>query len=553
MAVPRGDWRSLRPHPRTVTRYRKSGWWRQETYVDDLVAAAREAPEGVVLINWRSDSSTEVHLTFGQLHRYARRFAGGLRALGIGQGDVVAFHLPGWWEASALTFACGLIGAIAAPSPMWFGPAALAYLWPDIQPAICIVPEKWNGIRHAEALAEIADNVPSLRHRVVVGDAQATAALDFADHFIRTHWEQDDSCAFPGLDPDQVAMVLFTSGTTGRAQAVLHTANTLNAGVQGSLRAWPLEPGKRVVAVPSPMTHISGILHAILGPVIGRYVAVVPDDIHTDQLHDLCLRHDVTLLLASPPRLHALVTAAEASPRRASRLRTIINIGATIPHALATSLKTSFDADLLNEWGSTQTCGGTMTSSDDPPEWATRSIGRPIPGAEVRVVPTEDTASDLARLHIRGPATCIGVFDRAGTGPATPADAEGWHETGDLVSQDGRGGLRYRGRGELLVGAPYIPLIELEDHLRAHPAIHDIALVDLPQPAPGSTLCAAVVAAPGTSSLTLDDLCTEFVKLGLAEDVHPKRLERLQELPRDDLGKLLRRRLREVLSSSRQT
>ncbi len=541
-----GEWRALRPPAQVIARYRTSGWWRDRTYVDDLAAVAREAPDEVAIVNWRGECTTDVTLTFGELWTYTRRFAGGLRALGVGQGDVVAFHLPGWWEASALTFACALVGAIAAPSPMWFGPAALARLWPNIEPVVCVTPDQWKGVEHAQALAGLADHLPSLKHRVVVGDAQATGALDFQAHFIRTPWEQAEAAGFPGIDADQVAMVLFTSGTTGCGQAVLHTANTLYAGVRGSLLAWPPETGRRVLGVPSPITHIGGILHAILGPVIGRYTAVAPDDIHTDQLHDLCVRHGVTQLIASPPRLGALATAANAAARKAETLRTIVNIGAQLPAAVAASLRASLDVCVLNEWGCTQTCGGTMTSPADPPDWAAHSIGRPIPGAEIRLSFAGGLSADSAELHVRGPAVCVGVFGCDGS----VIGADGWHRTGDLVRPDGRGGLTYRGRGEHLVGAPYLPLIELEDSLRAHPAIHDIALVDLPDSHLGTILCAVVVPEPGAPRLTLDDLRAEFHKLGLAEDTHPVRLEFVATLPRDDLGKLQRRALAASLTAS---
>lgn len=535
------DWRLWRPPPDLAAQYRRDGWWRETTYLDDLDSAQAECGDDVAIVNWRRGSGSSVPVSFGELARCTDRFAGGLRALGVEAGDVVAFYLPSWWEAVALMFACGRLGAVAAPSPMDFGPEALVRLWPQIDPVVCIVPDEWNGVAHGRILADVAAQLPTLRHRVVIGDAAATGAIDFAAHFLDTPWEtRARPEPYPGLNADQVAMVVFTSGSSGHARAVLHTPNTLHAAVASTLTLWPDQGGPHVIGTPCRITHIFGILFAAIGVVQGRYTVVVPDEFRADVMLDLCADHRVTQLMATESRFRDMAEVQRERPRRLDSLTTAVNHGVVLPASLVPEIRAVLCDTVLNEWGSTETCGGTTTGPEDPPDWAGRSIGRPRPGVEVRLAPVGDGA---ASLGVRGPALCVGLFDRADRTPHSPLDEGGWYPTGDLVADDGQGGLRYLGRERTLVGNPLLlPVADIEARLREHPSIRDIAIIDHPARA---ELCAFVV--PRDVPPALADLAAMLALMGLAPHLHPKSLTILPALPRDDTGKIRRMRLTELL------
>lgn len=540
-------WREIRPDAETAIRHRGSGWWRNETYLDDLASAGATAGDRTAIVSARTGRAGAVCLTYRELDHYARRFAHGLQALGIGPGDVVAYYLPNWWEAAALTYACGWAGAIAAPSPMWFTPTALEHLWPDVQPALCLVPERWNAVPYAEMLADMAKRMPSLRHRVVIGDAGPTGAIDFRSHFLDTDRE-NISGHLPGLDADQVAMVVFTSATTGRAQAVLHTPNTLYAGALSAFTALPPVPdgaAERVLATTSPLTHISGLQFGITGPVLGHHTVVITDDTQPDTLYALCAQYGATDLVGAPQRLHAIAEAGRATPR-ATHLRTVVSLGDALPPAWDASIRDALCPRVLNAWGSTQTGGATMTGPKDPTGWATHSIGRPTPGVEIDDRPSDDEPAAVRPLRVRGPGVCVATFHRDGEGVHVLPPG-GWHDTGDLVSADGRGGLRYQGRGAAQVGGPFLPLHELENHLLAHPAIRDVALVDLTPPGQSRFLYAVIV--PESEPPTLDEVCRVLTGLGLNEHTHPQQVAYATELPRTAMGKLRRRDLTDWLLS----
>ena len=126
--------------------YVAAGWWRTESFVDDLRRAAAEVPDQVALIGWRHREARLTRITFSDLAIQVEQLARGLAGMGILTGTAVAFQLPNWWETNALTLACTRIGAIAVPVPMWFGARDLERMLAATGAAACVVTELWDGV-----------------------------------------------------------------------------------------------------------------------------------------------------------------------------------------------------------------------------------------------------------------------------------------------------------------------------------------------------------------------------------------------------------------------
>ncbi|MCO5998582.1 AMP-binding protein [Actinoallomurus rhizosphaericola] len=520
--------------------YYARGWWRRETFVDDLRAAAADTPGRTVFVNWRRNLNREVVVTFGDLAAAVDRLSAGLRGLGLRPGDVVAFQLPNWWEAAALALACLDAGLIAVPMMATLGAREVERILSGTEAGACVVVDRWETARPARLLADLHPRLPRLRHRIVIGDAAATGATAFTDLL---QAPAPDASAPRG--PDEVSLILFTSGTTGEVKGILHTPNTQYASTRprrGALRGVPMPR----TATPADLTHSVGMRTNVLTPLVTGCCSVFADTRDPDVWLDLLARHRVTHFLGAPHMLLSLIRAQRRRYRPLPALRVVTSTGAPLPASLVAPIHEWLSPGLVNGFGMTETGGLTATAVDDPPGWAGHSIGRPVPGCEIRLVADGPPSPDRAfRLHVRGPSVCAGTFRLRDRRPTwDPAATDGWYDTGDLVREDGRGGLCYLSRVADRIGSPHpIPILEVEDELLRHPAVADVALVGCPdRNAAEETVCAVVV--PAGPAPTLTDLREHLLRTGMTEWWLPTRLECVDALPRNELGKVRKTELR---------
>lgn len=186
----------LVPPAEVADRFRAAGWWRPQTFLDDLYRTAARAPERPAIV---SSAPTGPPACAGSPSPMPNSpststgSCGALTSLGVSPGDPVAFQLPDWWETAALTLACLRVGAVAVPVLPTVRAHGLHRILDGTRARICVVPDVWEGFAHAQALADLAGRLPWLRHRVVLGDAAATGAVDFGAYFQRTAHERTEA------------------------------------------------------------------------------------------------------------------------------------------------------------------------------------------------------------------------------------------------------------------------------------------------------------------------------------------------------------------------
>ncbi|MFF2119572.1 AMP-binding protein [Kitasatospora sp. NPDC058184] len=539
---------AVRPLPATAARYREQDWWRDRTFLDDLRDAAGQSPDQRVIISWRAEEGRAVTLTFADLAARVERFAAALSELGVRQGEVVAFQLPDRWEAAVLTLACWRVGAVTMPVSLRFGRREVGRMLASTGAVLLVTTDREPGPEHVEALTRLADGLPALRHHAVLGDASATNVLDF------------DSClraAAPpapqgtALGPDEVATVLFTSGTSGSATAVVHSLNTLYAGVRRPLPIPPLLPGQPFPVL-TPLSHGAGLRNGVLRPLVHRTSALYCDAWEAGRWLDLISAYRTGALFAPPAMLAALAAEQSRRPRDLPGWEAVAAMAASPSRELVDLLCRTLSGHVVNALGSTETGGILATSPTDPPERAARSIGRPMSGIELRMAPA--TGPDQASaVDVRSPSTCLGTFDRdTGRLRWRAADTDGWYATGDLMRPDGEGGLRYAGRASDRISGTtqlMIPVLDVEAELREHPAIADVALVGYPAEH-GDLPCAVVVPA-GEHAPELAELHAWLAGRGMTDWYWPTRVETVPRFPRNELGKVRKNILRAWLTGGR--
>ncbi|SFM63535.1 cyclohexanecarboxylate-CoA ligase [Streptomyces sp. cf124] len=541
-----GEWDTLViPGPETAAKYRAAGWWREETFLADLAEAVRTRPGHPAVIAYEGRDLTRL-VTYAELADLVERFAAALTELGVTAGDVVALYLPNRWILTPLYLACHRVGAVACPVIPALDVRELAQVLQESAARVCVTVDRFNDIDYGARLAEAAP--ASLAHRVVVGDAAATGAIDFDAFFVRTPWEdRHDLGAVRPSAPDDPALLLYTSGTTGRMKGVVHSQNTLHAAVLAVSGPHRLTRDD-VISIPNFATHMAGLTYACYMPLLLHGTCVMQEaNRDMELLLDIVAAHRVTWAYASPAYLVDLLDAQRKEPRDTSSVVQIVSGSAPIDPGLIAQVREVLDIPVRALWGMTENGAVTVTRDDDPEGWAGHSDGRAEPSTEVRIAVEEDGGS--GRLLVRGASQCLGYLGRREVYEAC-LDEDGWFDTSDLARDDGRGGIRIVGRSvdQITRGSGQkVSTLEVEAVLTRHPAVKEVALVGCPDPRiPGGELVCAVIVPEGEPP-TLATLHRHLADQRMARVLWPDRVQFLWELPKNSLGKVLRHPLRERL------
>lgn len=530
--------------PSLSTEYRKQGWWRDETFLDDLRRQARERPHKVAIAGRRIAESRTDTLDYAELTLLTDRFAGALVNLGVKRGDFVAVQLPNRWEMVPLIFACLAVGTVICPISPICPEAELEHRLGLTGARVCITIPQWEGLPLADLVIGLRPRLPELDHVVVMGGAIRDDATDFEKHFVNRPWEAEPTTSTDGLalSPDEPCVVLFTSGTTGESKGVLHSQNSLYGAVQGYVCTFGLDE-HLVAAVSTPLCHYSGFVQGVLVGVLVGGTTAFQDVKDNALLLDLVERHGATLLYGPPATLVAVRDTHRADPHDVSTLRQAVIGSAPVLPQLVADLRSELGVRAYSLWGMSEYGPVTMTRPTDDADLAGSSNGRPIAGMQLRIVPLVPGDSDKAgRLWVRGAAQSLGYYKRNDVF-AAHFDEDGWFDTGDLARQDGHGGIRIicRASDAIVRGGQIVPVVEIEAVMESHPQVLEAALVALPD-ASDQVIC-AVVALCGDAP-SLEDLRDHLQATGLPSSFLPDRAEVLDALPRTLTGKIRKAQLR---------
>jgi cyclohexanecarboxylate-CoA ligase len=534
-----------------VDSYRAAGWWRDETILHDLRRWAREQPDRTALVCYQGDAFQS--LSYAELARRVDRLAVGLLRLGVRRGDVVTLQLPNSWELVALCLAAARVGAIAGPVVPVMRRREVEFMTRLTASPVYIGAAELRGFSYAEMSAEIAEAVPTLRHRVLLdptaGDLDA-GALDF----VRDLYEPEpDPELLASLDrieagPDDAAQIMFTSGTTGEPKGVLHSHNTLYSMNKAQADVLGLT-GAEVTAMGSPTTHQAGFTWNFVMPLLLGATAVQVDRWDPRQMLRTLQEQRVTFFMGAPTFLSDLIHAQRETPHDLSALRSFATGSAPIAPLLVEDAREVLGCRVYALWGMTENGCVTVTRPEQPPLRAAESDGTTVPGMEVRIVGKDGepvAPGTPGLLQVRGSAQCLGYFRRQEVYDAC-VTADGWFDTGDLARDDGHGGIRITGRVKdvIMRGAENIPVVEVEAALLRHPVVRDVAVVGYPDQRLGERACAFLVTTGAAPDL--EGVRSHLAGLGMARTYWPERLELVPALPRTPSGKIQKFALRDRL------
>ncbi len=530
-----------------VQAMKAAGHWPDRLLLDDLDRWAEQAPGRIATVDHNAVTGARTVLSYAELHERVGRLANGLIRLGIRKGDVVSVQLPNWWQFQAMHLACLRIGAVTNPIMPIFRARELRFMLRHAGSRAVICPKEFRGFDHLAMMRELQPELPELRHILAIG---GEGAQDFA-RLLEHEPDRAGRAVFAAQRPapDDVVLLLYTSGTTGEPKGVMHTSNTLMAMVGPYSRRFSLGT-EDVMLLGSPLAHLTGFAYGLSMPVHMGGRAVFLDIWNGGRALDIIKDQGVTFTMGATPFVADLTDAAEHRREDTASLRGFLSAGAPIPRNLVRRATDVLGAFIISAWGMTENGAATSTKPGDSPERVFETDGTPFPGLEIRTVGPNGQVLGPGQegdLQIRGAANFVGYMGRP---EAYDTDAEGWFKTGDLARIDADGYVRITGRSKdvIIRGGENIPVVEVEGLIYQHPAIAECAVVAMPDERLGERGCCYAVLRPG-QALDFQSLVAFLREKELSRTYLPERLEIIEAMPKTPSGKIQKNVLRERAKS----
>jgi len=521
-----------------------AGLWRDETLLDHFRRNVDRLGDKIAVIATRAEQGDETRLTYADLDRLSDRVAVGLSRRGVGEGDVVSFQLPNWWQFTVLHLAALKLGAVSNPLMVIFRERELTFMLGLAEAKVLVVPAKFRGVDHRAIALAVQAAVPTLAHVVVV-DGEGDESFDA---LIAADASETELAALRAraLSPDALIELLYTSGTTGEPKGVCHTSNTMLSNLVPFADRLHLGESD-VIHMPSPMAHQLGFMYGLVLPAMLGATAILQDIFVAATMASQIAEESATFTMGATPFLNDLADHCLATGATTPSLRIFVSAGAPIPRPLVTKARRALGAAIISAWGMSENGAVTTTRLDDPEDKVTGTDGLALPGMAVRVVDPAGHAlavGEEGQLQVRGCSNFIGYLKRPGL---AQVDGDGWFDTGDIARMDDDGYIRIAGRAKDIIirGGENIPVVEVENLLFKHPSVAIAAIVGYPDARLGERACAYVVLRPDTT-LTFEEMVAHLKEQKMAVQYIPERLEIVPDVPRTPSGKIQKFKLRDM-------
>ncbi|MHB1220059.1 MAG: acyl-CoA synthetase [Alphaproteobacteria bacterium] len=518
-------------------------WRVPERYNIAVDVCDRHAASGGVAMIVENEAGAVTHHTFQDLARLSNRFANALRHLGIERGDRVAVLLSQGPELAIAHLAAYKLGAIVLPLFALFGPDAIAYRLKD------------SG---AKALVTDSQGLPKAREAEKELDAPITLIVvgkggDGAHDFQALIERGSDSFDSVDTAPDDPALIMYTSGTTGPPKGALQAHRVVLGHLPGVEFPHEFFPQKGdLFWTPADWAWAGGLLDVLL-PSWHHGVPVLA---HRARKFDpeaafaLMARHGVRNSFLPPTALKLFRQADVSRARTPIDLRTVGSGGEPLGEALVAWGRTALGVTINEFYGQTE-CNLVLGNCASIMETRPGSMGRPVPGHIVEVVDESGNVlppGETGNVAIRrpDPVMFLSYWNKP---EATARKFVGdWLLTGDLAAKDSDGYFWFKGRDDDVItsGSYRIGPSEIEDCLLKHPSVALAAVIGVPDPVRTELIKAFIVPKPGVRpDAKLGAEVQDFVKARLAAHEYPRLVEFVTELPMTATGKIMRRTLRE--------
>ncbi|MFE0250741.1 (2,3-dihydroxybenzoyl)adenylate synthase [Streptomyces sp. NPDC059010] len=517
-------------------KYRAEGYWEGRPLDRLLTDSAEREPTRTALVD--ADGN---RWTYAELDLRADRMAAGLRRLGIGDGDRVVVQLPNTDAFVVLFFALLRAGAIPVLTLPAHRESEIVHVAEVAGATAYAIPDLHDGFDHRGLARALRKAVPGVEHILVAGDAAEFTALAKVDA---------EPSPLPGRDPGDVAVLLLSGGTTGKPKLIPRTHDDYAYNVRASAEVCGFDRDTVYLVVLPTAHNFALACPGLLGTLLAGGTVVLSPTPSPEDAFELIEREQVTATAVVPPIALLWLDAVEWEEADLTSLALLQVGGSKLGAEPAARVEPALGCTLQQVFGMAE---GLLnyTRLDDPPELVTGTQGRPLsPADELRVVDEDDRdvpSGESGELLTRGPYTLRGYY-RAAEHNSRAFTTDGYYRTGDLVRILPSGHLVVEGRAKDQInrGGDKISAEELENHLLAHPGVHDAAVVGMPDETMGERTCAYLVPreqAPGKL-----ELAAFLTERGVAAYKLPDRVEVIDTFPRTSVGKIDKKALGRLIA-----
>lgn len=506
---------------------------------DALRSAAEARPAAIAYI----DNGTRYQIS--QVDTVTDQIAAGLLGLGLSRGDRLAIVGLNQIEWLQVFYAAARIGVAVVAMSVRHRDSEFKTMLGDSRVSAVATLRRCDGFDFVSLIEELRPELPNLRHVIGI-DGAAPGTIDLASLACTAVDREALDYAASLVSPDDLAMVIYTSGTTGRPKgaALTHRTMLMAAHSQAEhIRASPSD----VVQLAMPFNHVGGITCGVLTMLIGGGVCELVPAFKADTVLSMMAKSPPTIVIGVPTMLTLLHMSLETIPVDLSSVRLVITGGSNADSTLLAKLRDKLPgATVMNLYGLSEASGAlAMTPWEATSQELTDSIGRPLPGVQMRVVDADDrdvAPGAVGELLFRG----LGVVaSYIGGAPADSFAAGGWLRTGDLAYVDPSGLLHLRGRKKemYIQGGFNIYPVEVEGLISKHPKVLMVAGIGVPDPVLGEVGRFYVVPKPGCD-VSEQDIRT-YCGAHLADYKIPRQIVIRASLPLTLAGKIHKAALRD--------
>jgi acyl-CoA synthetase (AMP-forming)/AMP-acid ligase II len=526
-------------------RWVSSGHWKDRTlheFFDETVAAH---PDAVAI------STKDRSIDFAEWKALSDALAAGLLGIGIGPGDMVGVQLPNWPEFCFLQIALSRVGAVIQPVHLVFREREMRSLYKFCDTDAVIVPESFRDYDYAEVMRQMRGDLPCLQKLIIARGNAKGEGEHVLDELIEEGRQNLDRLESVESNPDAPFYLNFTSGTEGNPKGFLHTHNTLVALFKTAAELIAKMNPDMVNLACSPMTHTYGHVttyQCAMGPI----PMVLVDRYHPGDVLELIEAKKVTAISGTPAHIIGIFNHPDFEKYDTSSVKTVGLGGAQSSPELIEKVQKTWGAMSAsgNTYGMGENIMHTRTLPFDPEDKIRNTVGRPMLGAELKIVDQNDRTremgpNELGEIAFRGPTLFVAYHKQPELTRET-RDDEGWFYTSDLGFVDEDGYLVYVGRAKEVInrGGSKIYPKEIEDLLSGHPEIEDVAVVRWPDERMGELVCAYVVGKRG-AQLSVEDLAEYLGEQKVMKYLYPEHVINVDEFPMTPTGKVRKAALQE--------
>jgi len=507
---------------------------------------------GHLAIRWIGKRGEVRDFTYEELRNHSNRVASALRSLGIGKGERV-FMLAGRIPELYLG-ALGVLknGSVFCPLFSAFGPEPI-YQRMSIGDGRALIT---TPLLYKRKAAEIRGRLPNLKHVLLVGDADEISSIPNVKDFRQLTAQADEQFEIAPTSPEDLALLHFTSGTTGKPKGAMHVHQAVVAHHMTGYYALDLHPDDIFWCTADP-GWVTGTSYGIVAPLTHGITSIVDEaDFDAERWYGILQRERVTIWYTAPTAIRMMMKVGAPIARKydLSALRLIASVGEPLNPEAVVWGQEAFGLPIHDNWWQTET-GGIMIANYPAMEIRPGSMGRPLPGIEAGIVQRQPDGaiSVITEPNVEGELALRPGWPSMFRGYLHEEEryrkcfADGWYLTGDLARRDEDGYFWFVGRADDVIKSSghLIGPFEVESALMEHPGVAEVGVIGKPDPVAGEVVKAFVSTKPGFAGS--DELRRDllgFARKRLGAVVAPKEIDFLTNIPKTRSGKIMRRLLK---------